>query len=73
MAVASGILALFEMWSLELYFVVSFIGLLVNRVLFAPTDRRPRWWRILTVITWFGFLVLALILYAKVDPNFTIL
>lgn len=66
MVVTLGIVAAFEMWSLELYFVVSFIGLLVNRVLFAPTGRRPRWWRILDVLTWFGFLVLSLILYSQI-------
>ena len=62
-AVAAGLFA-FGMWTLELYFVVSFLSLLSLRVVLAPTDRVPTWW---TRVNWvvracfvvFGYLVLS--------------
>lgn len=53
--------------SLRLYFIVSFIGLLVNRLLFAPRERAERWWRVLNAITWVCFAVLTYILYRRVE------
>lgn len=46
-----------EMWTPELYFVASFLGLLVVRTVLAPTDRIPTWWTRLNWIVRAGFLV----------------
>lgn len=46
-----------EMWTPELYFVVSFLGLLVVRTVLAPTDRIPIWWTRLNWVVRAGFLV----------------
>lgn len=46
-----------EMWTPELYFVVSFLGLLVVRTLLAPTDRVPTWWNRLNWVVRAGFVV----------------
>lgn len=46
-----------EMWTPELYFVVSFLGLLVIRTILAPTDRIPTWWTRLNWVVRAGFLV----------------
>lgn len=46
-----------ELWSLELYFIVAFHGLLAIRVLFAPTGQVPAWWRVLDYLVYAGFLL----------------
>lgn len=61
-AVILGGLGLF---SLEFYFDVSFIGLLVNKVLFAPSGEVPRQWWIVEVLTWAGFAVLVYLVVVR--------
>jgi len=56
MAVTLALLFALGLWSLRLYFVVSFIGLLINRLLFAPARKTQRWWRVVSAITWLCFL-----------------
>ncbi|MEF8973299.1 MAG: hypothetical protein V5A15_00300 [Haloarcula sp.] len=51
-----------EMWSIELYFIVSFHGLLGARLLFAPTDRVPTWWRLMNWMVYAGFALLGYII-----------
>ncbi|MFB6223473.1 MAG: hypothetical protein ABEH86_07350 [Haloarcula sp.] len=67
MAVMLGLLFLLELWSARLYFVVSFIGLLINRLLFAPVRRGLRWWRITNILIWIGFGVLSYLIYLRVQ------
>ena len=55
-----------ELWSLRLYFVVSFIGLLLNRLLFAPARRTERWWRVVSAVTWLCFAGLAYLVVLRV-------
>lgn len=67
MVVAFVLLVALEMWSLRLYFIVSFIGLLTNRLLFAPEERERRWWRLLRLVVFAGFLVFAYVVYLRVQ------
>lgn len=67
MAATLTVLFALTLLSLRLYFVVSFIGLLVNRLLFAPRTRAERWWRVANAITWLCFAVLTYILYRRVE------
>lgn len=46
-----------DLWSIELYYTLSFVGLLAVRMVFAPTDRPPQWWHRLTWLVRVGFLV----------------
>lgn len=58
MVLTAPILGALGLFSLEFYFDVSFIGLLVNKVLFAPSGDVPREWWVVEVLTWAGFAVL---------------
>lgn len=66
MAVTLALLFALTLWSLRLYFVVSFIGLLINRLLFAPARRTHRWWRVVNAITWLCFLALSYLIALRV-------
>ena len=55
MAVTLTLLVSLNLWSLRLYFIVSVIGLLLNRLLFAPASKSERWWRVASAITWVCF------------------
>jgi len=48
-----------ELLTPELYFTLSFIGLLALRTVFAPAEDPPQWWRRLNWAVRVGFLVLA--------------
>jgi hypothetical protein len=67
MAVTLALLFALTLLSARLYFLVSFIGLLINRLLFAPRERAGRWWRITNAITWLCFAVLAYVIYLRVQ------
>ena len=58
MLVTGAILGGFGLFSAELYFDLSFIGLLVNKVLFAPSKDIPRQWWVIEALTWVGFAIL---------------
>lgn len=49
--------------SLETVFVLSFLGLLGVRLLFAPTRGTPDWWRALNWVVYLGFVVLGYIFF----------
>jgi len=66
MAVTLAVLFALTLLSARLYFVVSFIGLLCNRVLFAPRGATGRWWRVVNAITWVCFAVLTYVLYLRI-------
>ena len=57
MVLLGVVLFALEMWTPELYFVVSFLGLLAVRVVLAPTDRIPTWWSRLNWVVRAGFIV----------------
>ena len=57
MVLLGVVLFAMEMWTPELYFVVSFLGLLAIRTVLAPTDRIPAWWSRLNWVVRVGFLV----------------
>ncbi|MBX0285627.1 hypothetical protein [Haloarcula salinisoli] len=67
MAVTLTLLFVLGLWSLRLYFVVSFIGLLINRLLFAPTRRSQRWWRVVSALTWLCFLGLSYLISLRMQ------
>ncbi|WP_324661884.1 hypothetical protein [Haloarcula sediminis] len=66
MAVTLALLFALSLLSLRLYFMVSFIGLLCNRLLFAPRTVTARWWRVVNAITWAGFAVLSYFVYLRI-------
>lgn len=57
-----------EMWTPELYFVVSFLGLLAVRTILAPTDRIPTWWTRLNWVVRAGFLVFGYLVLRQLPP-----
>lgn len=67
MLVTLVLLVALALLSARLYFVVSFIGLLVNRLLFAPRERTGRWWRLTNYVTWLCFAVLSYLVYLRVE------
>lgn len=69
MAVTLAVLYGLGLLSVRLYFVVSFIGLLCNRILFAPRDSTGRWWQVVNAITWLCFAVLSYIIYLRVTAG----
>ncbi|WP_424005028.1 hypothetical protein ACOZ4I_19020 (plasmid) [Haloarcula salina] len=64
MAATLTLLLLFDMWALDLYFILSLNGLLIARVLVAPVHGKPDWWRRLNWLVYLGF---ALLLYLIVQ------
>lgn len=69
MAVTLALLFALTLLSVRLYFVVSFIGLLCNRVLFAPRGASGRWWRVVNAVTWVCFAVLSYIIYLRITAT----
>ena len=65
MAVTLPLLFALDLWSLRLYFVVSFFGLLINRLLFAPTRKTQRWWRVVSALTWLCFAWFSYLIYLR--------
>ena len=69
MAVTFALLFALALLSVRLYFLVSFIGLLCNRVLFAPREAAGRWWRVVSAVTWVCFAVLSYIIYLRITAT----
>jgi len=67
MAVTLALLVALNLWSPRLYFVVSVIGLLVNRLLFAPASKAERWWRVASAITWVCFAGLCYLVFLRMQ------
>ncbi|WP_241692779.1 hypothetical protein [Haloarcula salina] len=65
MVVALALLFLFDMWALDLYFILSFNGLLLARVLLAPARGNPDWWRRLNWFVYLGFGVLVYLIVQR--------
>lgn len=62
---AVGVVVLAGGRSLETYFFVGFVGLLVAMQVAAPPDGRPAWWRMLRGVELVGFLVFAYVVLAR--------
>jgi len=60
-----GLLRGLGIWSIDLYFIVSFFGLLLMRLLFVPRDDSAVWWSVLDWLVRSGFVVLAYIFYVN--------
>jgi hypothetical protein len=56
----------FDLFTVENYFLISFIGLLAVLHLYAPRDSRPTWWPIARVITFAGYIIFAWIMYQRI-------
>lgn len=69
MAVTLVMLYALALLSVRLYFLVSFIGLLCNRVLFAPRGVTGRWWQVVNAVTWVCFAVLSYVIYLRVTAG----
>lgn len=63
MVLVLGLLFGLDSLSLESFFVLSFLGLLGVRLLFAPTRGTPDWWRVLNWIVYLGFIVLGYVFF----------
>lgn len=60
------VLLWFGMFTIELFYIIVFLGLLVTVHLFAPADRNSSWYVTLTLLTRLGFLGLAYIVFRRV-------
>jgi hypothetical protein len=61
-----GLLEWFGAFSFESFYVLSYVGLVVNAQLFAPVESTPKWWR---TVRWFvrlGFLGLCYFVAVRV-------
>ena len=67
MVLMVGVLFALDSWSLELYFILSFLGLLGARLLFAPSQETPRWWTALNWAVYAGLVVLGYIFFQQLD------
>lgn len=67
MLTALLILLLSQEFSLENYFIISFIGFLAVVQVYAPTDSEPKWWTIARWVVRAGYVVFALIMYRWVS------
>ena len=66
MTVSFVTLMMISAFTVQRFFIVSFIGLLSVMQLYAPTDDHPDWWALLRVISLVGFVVFGYIVYARV-------
>lgn len=56
----------FQLFSVESYFLLSFIGLLSVMLVFAPVRVQPKWWSRLGWLALAGFFVFVYILYRRI-------
>ena len=60
-------LVYFSAFTVESYFILVFIGLLATTQLFAPVQSRPLWWVALRLLVAVGYIVFALVLFARLS------
>jgi multisubunit Na+/H+ antiporter MnhE subunit len=51
----------------ESFYIPAYVGLVVNAVLFAPVESKPRWWRTVAWIVRVGFLGLCYVIGVSVS------
>lgn len=61
-----GGLLLVGRFSVESFFILSFLGLIIVMQLFAPIEQQPVWWRYVRVAAAVGFVVFGFILYQQI-------
>jgi hypothetical protein len=67
-----GALFAFELFSLQTYFVVSFVGLLGVAQVYAPVGSKPGWWSFVRLVLVACHVVFAAILYRRVSEIVTL-
>lgn len=60
-------LLILSLFTMENFFIVSFIGLLVIMQVFGPVRSRPQWWVVLRWIKNIGLVVFALIMLSRIS------
>jgi asparagine N-glycosylation enzyme membrane subunit Stt3 len=63
MVILFSVLQFLGLFSLEQYFVLSYVGFVVGVGLFAPAEPTPRWWRSVQVVLLMGFLGLCYLVF----------
>jgi uncharacterized protein (DUF983 family) len=63
---AYGLLTVLGQYSIELYFTVSLIGLLIVGFLFAPPQTSPKWWSHFRLLTILALLVFGYVVFQRV-------
>lgn len=66
MVISLFVLFFFDLFTIENYFVISFIGLLSVLHLYAPQGSPPRWWVVARLITVAGYIIFAWIIYQRI-------
>ncbi len=56
----------FQLYTLENYFILSFIGLLSVLHVYAPTGEPPAWWSLARLVTLVGYVIFIWIMYRRV-------
>ena len=66
MLLALAVLFALSVFTLESYFILSFIGLLAVMQLYAPSEEPPSWWLYLRATVAIGFLLFGYVIYLRV-------
>ena len=61
-----AILLLFDLFAVELFYILTFLGLLVITHVFAPVDKEPQWYFLTKWLSRLGFIGLGYILLQRV-------
>ncbi|MFC6721152.1 hypothetical protein [Halobacteriaceae bacterium SHR40] len=57
----------FGLYTVENYFIVSFIGLLIVLQVYAPTGEPPAWWSLVRLVTLAGYIIFGWIMYERIN------
>jgi hypothetical protein len=60
-------LLLSNMYTLENYFILAFIGLLAVMHVFAPAGPPPQWWSVARLVVLAGYILFGWIMYRRVS------
>lgn len=66
LVVVMAILLLFDLFAVELFYILTFLGLLVITHVFAPVDKEPQWYFLTKWLSRLGFIGLGYILLQRV-------
>lgn len=65
MIVGVALLLAVDTFSIQSFYMVSFIGILVVSQLFAPVEATPQWWTRLQRGIWVGLVVLGVVVFQR--------
>ncbi len=54
-------------WSRQQYFIGSFLGFMIIRLLFAPAERKQHWWNATSMVAWLCFAIFVLLIYLRIS------